>query len=240
MGAVGRDLTWDEWYAERDRIWSGRPNDVLVRETEGLRPGRALDLGCGEGADAVWLAGQGWRVTAADISCVALDRAAEHAVEAGVVDRIDWQRHDLGVSFPEGAFDLVSAQFLHSYGDLPREEILRRAADAVAPGGTLLIEGHSGPAPWDDDQGHGQGQDGDDRHGQNGDHGHGHGHSNGHASGHDELHLPSPDEVVAALRLPEGEWEVLLSEEHRRTQTGPDGTPAIRTDNTVKLRRRAL
>lgn len=94
---------WDERYRESHRIWSGKPNAALVREVEGLAPGRALDLGCGEGADAVWLAREGWQVTATDISRVALDRAAEHAADAGVADRIDWQFHDLGVSFPEGS-----------------------------------------------------------------------------------------------------------------------------------------
>ncbi|MFJ9061228.1 MULTISPECIES: class I SAM-dependent methyltransferase [unclassified Streptomyces] len=142
---------WDDRYRESDRIWSGDPNAALVREVDGLKPGRALDLGCGEGADAVWLARQGWTVTATDISRVALDRAAGHAADAGLADRIDWQWHDLGASFPEGEFDLVSAQFLHSMGDLPREEILRRAASAVAPGGVLLIVGHAGFPSWEHD-----------------------------------------------------------------------------------------
>ncbi|MFB8027727.1 SAM-dependent methyltransferase [Streptomyces sp. NPDC056465] len=142
---------WDDRYRESDRIWSGDPNAPLVREVEGLKPGRALDLGCGEGADAVWLARQGWTVTATDISRVALGRAAGHAADAGVEDRVDWQWHDLGASFPEGEFDLVSAQFLHSMGDLPRDEILRRAASAVAPGGVLLIVGHAGFPSWEHD-----------------------------------------------------------------------------------------
>ncbi|MFF7154213.1 methyltransferase domain-containing protein [Streptomyces sp. NPDC008139] len=140
---------WNARYSGSERIWSGDPNTVLVREVAGLSPGRALDLGCGEGGDAIWLAGQGWRVTATDISGVALDRAARHAEEAGVGDRINWQRHDLGVSFPEGAFDLVSAQFLHTLGEMPREEILRAAAAAVAPGGVLLVVGHSGFPAWE-------------------------------------------------------------------------------------------
>ncbi|MFF4247778.1 SAM-dependent methyltransferase [Streptomyces sp. NPDC001822] len=140
---------WDDRYRESDRIWSGKPNTVLVREVEDLKPGRALDLGCGEGADAVWLARGGWQVTATDISRVALERAAVHAADAGVADRVDWQWHDLGATFPAGEYDLVSAQFLHSMGDLPRERILRRAAEAVAPGGVLLIVGHAGFPSWD-------------------------------------------------------------------------------------------
>ncbi|GJF31330.1 methyltransferase [Kitasatospora sp. NE20-6] len=140
---------WDTRYATANRIWSGNPNTALVRETTGLVPGRALDLGCGEGADAVWLARQGWRVTAVDVSAVALGRAAGHAADAGVGDLVDWQQHDLSVSFPAGSFDLVSAQFLHSPADLPREQVLRAAAEAVAPGGVLLVVGHAGPPSWD-------------------------------------------------------------------------------------------
>ncbi|MBV7671192.1 methyltransferase domain-containing protein [Streptomyces halstedii] len=199
---------WDDRYRESDRIWSGNPNTVLVREVEGLKPGRALDLGCGEGADAVWLARWGWRVTATDISRVALERAAVHAAEAGVTDRVDWQWHDLGATFPEGEYDLVSAQFLHSMGDLPREEILRRAARAVAPGGVLLIVGHAGFPHWE----------------QNPD---------------PSVRFPTPDEVLASLELPDGAWEVLLSDEHERVQNDPDGNPTTRTDNALKVRRTA-
>ena len=145
---MSEESDWDARYAESDRVWSGRVNTVLAREIEGVAPGHALDLGCGEGADAIWLAARGWRVTAVDISGVALERAAAHARDAGVADRIDFQRRDLGESFPDGAFDLVSAQFLHSWGELPRERILRRAAAAVAPGGILLIEGHLDHGPF--------------------------------------------------------------------------------------------
>lgn len=199
---------WNARYAESDRIWSGKPNAALVREVADLTPGRALDLGCGEGGDAIWLAGQGWRVTAVDVSQVALDRAAGHAAAAGVADRIDWQRHTLGETFPEGTFDLVSSQFLHTFGELPREEVLRTAAGAVAPGGVLLVVGHSGPPPWEPDA-------------------------------HPEVRLPVAREVLADLRLAEGEWEVLVCEEHERLQTAPDGQQMVRTDNTVKVRRLA-
>ncbi|WP_030710963.1 class I SAM-dependent methyltransferase [Streptomyces sp. NRRL F-2580] len=143
---------WDERYSESTRIWSGNPNATLVREVQRLAPGRALDLGCGEGADAVWLARRGWRVTGTDISKVALGRAAEHAAEAGVGDLVEWQRHDFTESFPEGEFDLVSACFLHNYGDFPRARVLRTAAAAVAPGGVLLVVGHAGGPSWDPDR----------------------------------------------------------------------------------------
>ena len=139
---------WEERYGERERVWSGRVNVRLIEVVEPMTPGRALDLGCGEGADALWLAERGWHVTAVDIAQTALDRAASDAVGRHVVDRIDFQRHDLTVSFPDGAFDLVSAQFLHSTVPMDRAKLLRRAADAVAPGGTLLVVDHAAAPPW--------------------------------------------------------------------------------------------
>ncbi|MFA7763551.1 class I SAM-dependent methyltransferase [Streptomyces sp. NRRL S-448] len=151
-GAAAGEEFWDWRYGENHRIWSGEANAMLVHEVSALAPGRALDLGCGEGADAVWLARRGWTVTGTDISGVALGRAAEHAAEAGVTDRVSFARHDLTESFPQGEFDLVSACFLHNYGDFPRDAVLRTAAAAVAPGGTLLVVGHAGWAPWQEDR----------------------------------------------------------------------------------------
>ncbi len=141
------DEFWEQFYGERDQVWSGRANVVLVEEIDGLAPGTALDIGCGEGADAIWLASRGWRVTAADIAQAALDRGAAHAADAGVGDRITWARHDFSQSIPEGTFDLVSAHFLHSPVDDPRDSALRAAAEAVAPGGTLLVVSHEA-VPW--------------------------------------------------------------------------------------------
>ena len=143
---------WDAHYARHVEVWSGAPNAVLVDETSGLRPGAALDLGCGEGADAVWLARRGWRVTGADISEVALERASRRAAAAGVAGRVTWERFDLGESFPAGAFDLVTAHYLHSPRPARRVLALQQAAGAVAPGGTLLVVGHASLAPWSWDQ----------------------------------------------------------------------------------------
>jgi SAM-dependent methyltransferase len=140
--------TWEEHYGERDRVWSGRVNVRLAEIASTVKPGRALDLGCGEGGDAMWLAEHGWHVVAVDISETALQRAAEDADTYGLVDRIDFQQHDLSDSFPAGTYDLISAQFLHSMAHLDRPRILRQAADAVAPGGLLLIVDHAGPPPW--------------------------------------------------------------------------------------------
>jgi SAM-dependent methyltransferase len=139
---------WDERYAEKDRIWSGRVNAQLAAAAEGITPGRALDLGCGEGGDAVWLAEHGWHVVAVDVSETALTRAADEAQRRGVRDRIDFAHHDLSESLPDGRFDLVSAQYLHSFVRLERPAILRKAAEALAPGGLLVICDHGAAPPW--------------------------------------------------------------------------------------------
>ena len=140
--------TWEQHYASRPQVWSGRVNAQLSAVAPQLGGIRALDLGCGEGADAIWLAEQGWRVVAVDVSGTALSRARAAATSRGVAEHIDFQQHDLTRSFPEGTFDLVSAHFLHSTVEMDRSEILRRAAAAVAPGGALLIVDHAAAPPW--------------------------------------------------------------------------------------------
>jgi len=133
---------WDRRYAERDQLWSGQPNGALVAEIAGLAPGRVLDVGCGEGADAVWLAGRGWEVTALEVSGLALERAAQHARDAGVDVR--WVHAGLAeAALPPGSFDLVSAQYpaLQRTADAAAERALLRA---VAPGGVLLLVHHAG------------------------------------------------------------------------------------------------
>jgi SAM-dependent methyltransferase len=139
---------WEAHYGERERVWGGRVNARLAEVVEPIAPGRALDLGCGEGADALWLAEHGWHVTAVDISQTALDRAVADAAARNVEASIDFQRHDLTESFPDGVFDLVSAQFLHSTVPMDRAQLLRRAAGAVAKGGTMLIVDHGAAPPW--------------------------------------------------------------------------------------------
>lgn len=144
---------WEARYLEKDQIWSGRVNPVMAAIVADLPPGRALDLGCGEGGDAVWLAERGWTVTAVDVSQVAIDRGAAHAEAAGVTG-ITWERHDLTATFPTGPFDLVSAQFFQSPIEFPRMSLLRRAADLVAPGGVLLSVAHAAAPPWSDHHDH--------------------------------------------------------------------------------------
>jgi SAM-dependent methyltransferase len=136
--------SWDERYRSRGTLWSGDANPQLVREATDLAPGAALDAGCGEGADAIWLAERGWRVTAVDFSAVALERGAARAAELGppVSGRIEWHHADLGVWAPaESSYDLVSVQFMQLPKE-PREAMFRRLAASVSPGGMLLIVGH--------------------------------------------------------------------------------------------------
>jgi SAM-dependent methyltransferase len=137
----GSAAEWDARYAEVDKVWSGHPNGTLVTEVAGLPPARALDVGCGEGADAVWLARNGWDVTALDVSQVALDRAALHARQAGV--EVRWVHAGLlDAPLSPGAFDLVSAQY-PVLRRTPTHEAERALLAAVAPGGLLLVVHHA-------------------------------------------------------------------------------------------------
>lgn len=132
---------WDARYASAEQVWSGQPNTALVAEVAGLTPGRALDVGCGEGADAVWLAGRGWEVTALDVSRVALDRAARHARDAGV--EVRWLPGGLvGAPLDAGAYDLVCALY-PALARTPDGEAEGVLIGAVAPGGVLLVVHHA-------------------------------------------------------------------------------------------------
>ena len=134
---------WEERYSGDEQMWSGRPNPQLVAEASRLTPGTALDVGCGEGGDVIWLARQGWRVTGADFSAAGLARAARHAAEAGVSDLTAWWQVDARTFEADGrSFDLVTSHYLHP-PDGGMVEVTRRLAGAVAPGGHLLVVGHA-------------------------------------------------------------------------------------------------
>ncbi|MFB9836093.1 class I SAM-dependent methyltransferase [Actinoallomurus acaciae] len=139
---------WDGVHAARPAADDPRPNVRLTEVVTGLPPGDALDLGCGNGGDALWLAGQGWHVTAVDISAVAVERLAALARSSGLDDRVTTARHDLHGSFPQGRFDLICAHYLHTPFDLDRATVLRSAAHALRPGGRLLVVDHGSTAPW--------------------------------------------------------------------------------------------
>lgn len=138
--APGDSAEWDARYGEAP-IWSGDPNGGLVAEVADLPAGRALDVGCGEGADAVWLARRGWSVTGLDVSKVALDRAAGHAADAGVA--VTWLHSGLvEADLPGGSFDLVSAQY-PALLRTPGQDAERALLAAVAPGGVLIVVHHA-------------------------------------------------------------------------------------------------
>lgn len=139
---------WDGVYAARPAAVDPQPNVRLVETVTELPPGAALELGCGEGGDSLWLARRGWKVTAVDISSVAVERLAEHARSLGLGDRVTTAPYDLHESFPQGRYDLISAHYLHTPHDLDRAAVLRAAVHRLRPGGRLLVVDHGSTAPW--------------------------------------------------------------------------------------------
>ncbi len=126
-----------------DAVADRPPNAHLIAEAGDLRPGRALDAGCGHGSDTFWLAAHGWHVTAVDFSAAALAHARSTAEAAGgdVAERVDWVEADLASWTPQpGHYDLVACLYVHVAGSV--EEMVRRMGAGVAPGGTLLLVGH--------------------------------------------------------------------------------------------------
>jgi len=202
---------WEERYLthrdESGKMWSGRVNPAVAREVAELAPGTALELGSGEGADALWIAARGWTVTALDISPAALAVGAKEAAARGLADRIAWVQEDLVVWRPTAEYDLVTSAFFHSPFDFPREQILRRAAGAVAPGGRLLVVGHGAPPP---------------------------GSNHDHAM--EGPPLPTSDEVLASLELPT-DWVVETNTLVERAITLPDGTETAVADTVLRVRR---
>ena len=139
---------WEQRWAQvlrehPDKVASRPPNAHLVEAYAGVPAGRALDAGCGHGAESIWLAAQGWQVTAVDFSTTALGiaRSTARTIGADVADRIDWLAGDLGSWTPAPqAFDLVSCLYVHVGGSVP--ELVRRLGSGVAPGGSLFLVGH--------------------------------------------------------------------------------------------------
>lgn len=210
---------WESQYADSERRWSGKVNSTTADVVATLAVGDALELGCGEGGDAIWMAEQGWRVTAVDISTTAVRRGAQAAASRGVSDRIGWVAHDLSTWSTEAMFDLVTATFFHSRTEFPRTEILRRAAGRLRGGGHLLIVSHLFQSdddlpPWV----------------------HRHMEETGE-HGPPPVDLTSEDEI-AELALDPADWEVVLAEVRRREATGPDGVEHAAMKDAVTLLRR--
>jgi SAM-dependent methyltransferase len=130
---------WNQRYDAAELVWTAGPNATFARLAEGLEVGRALDLGAGEGRNAIWLAARGWEATAVDFSDVALDKASQLAAHAGV--ELATVVADVAEYVPESEFDLVAVVYLHLPASA-RTTVYRRAARAVAPGGTLIVLGH--------------------------------------------------------------------------------------------------
>jgi SAM-dependent methyltransferase len=212
---------WDDRYGSADQLWSGKPNAQLVAQLADLLPGRALDAGCGEGADAIWLAGRGWTVTAVDVSVVALKRGAEAAVALLGDDgaaRITWQQADLLSWTPPAAeFDLVTSHYMHApdYTGLHR-----RLADGVRPGGTFLAVAHHAedlPATIVERS------TADERHE----------HAAGHGAGD---RFPTTEQMRAALAA--DAWDVMVADAPGREVSDLDGNTVTVRDMVLRAVRR--
>ena len=253
-----------DYWATHWREISGRgdvlqlpPNPYLISEVGGLVPGTALDAGCGAGAEAAWLAEQGWQVTAVDISDDVLARAAR---QPRPVQPIRWVRADLSVWAPEGRFDLVTTHYAHSV--LSQLEFYRRLSSWVAPGGTLFIVGHLDRPNHDHDrghdhrEGHGSGRCAGQGHGHDGQ---GHGRDGEGPAGGPEPGSQDPDRnapgtgtpgtveppaeaTVTAARtanvLDPERWEIVTADERVRTVAGGGGAPRELHDVVVRAVRR--
>ena len=132
--------SWDGRYGGSELVWGSGPNRFLVDEVGDLAPGVALDVACGEGRNAIWLAERGWRVVGVDFSPIGLDKARRLAAERGV--EVEWVVGDLATWEPAGSYGLVEVMYLHLPPDL-RRRVLARMAASVAAGGTMLVVGHA-------------------------------------------------------------------------------------------------
>lgn len=207
---------WEERYTTSGSMWSGEVNATLAEALADLAPARAIDLGCGEGADVLWLAEHGWDALGLDLSPTAIDRARAEATAraldgepgAGTAGRARFEACDLTRWTPSpGSVELVTASFFHSRVELERTAILRRAATAVGPGGHLVVLSHAAPPPW----AHGD---------------------------HHDMEMLSAQQEAQQLDLPAQDWTVATAAQIERGTTDPDGGPSHLEDSLLILRRR--
>lgn len=205
---------WESRYAGQDQVWSGKVNGILAEVATMLHPGTALDLGCGEGGDVIWLAQHGWTATGVDISATAVARGRAAAVHLGIAaEAARFEAGDLSTWRPSGLFDLVTCSYLHTFdAAMPREQILRRAVSFVAPGGHLLITSHAAAPPWA---------------------------KHSERSEHHKHDFPSPREELETLELDSAEWEVVISATQDREAQGPGGITGTVSDTVTLVRRTA-
>lgn len=202
---------WEARYADADRVWSGRVNRVLADTADALPPARAIDLGCGEGGDAIWLAQHGWDVLGVDLSPTAVERSRTAAEGLGITNgSVRFEAADLETWRAPEPVELVSASFLHSWPvTTDRAGILRAATTFVAPGGVLLVVSHAAAPPWADPE-----------------------------LVH-EHRFPTPQEDLDALALDPAAWDVVTCELREREGRSPAGETGTLLDGVVLVRRRA-
>lgn len=145
---VDHAAMWEQRYQERDAVWSGKVNATMADAVGALAPGRALDVGCGEGGDALWLAQRGWHVLGVDISPTAVGRASKQAEVEHLDPLASFKAVDILTWEPAEPFDLVVSSFLHSAAQFPRPRMLTRMATWVAHKGRLVVVSHAEPPPW--------------------------------------------------------------------------------------------
>ncbi|MDU0347356.1 class I SAM-dependent methyltransferase [Actinomyces sp. MRS3W] len=202
-----RQTEWESRYAAAERLWSGAPNDWLSLATDWI-PGRSLDVGCGEGADVLWLAEHGWRATGVDFAPTAVERMLAEARRRGLAERVRGLVLDLSAApLPPGPFDLVTSFYVHggpAPGSLDLPRLLVRLTELVDEGGRLLTAVHCVNPPW---------------------------------HRHHALTYRPEALTDAVLDAAAGTWDVEVSEERWRDAVSPDGEPGRRSDAVVCLRR---
>ncbi len=209
---------WQDRYANGQGASRRDPSPSLLAEVADLPPGRALEAGCGWGADALWLASRGWHVTAVDVAPAAVNQArrAAETADPGAAARITWTAADLLTWDPAARFDLVTSHYVHVPG--PPQALVSRLASWVAPAGTLLVVGH--------EHRHGHGSH-DDDHGTHG------GTGTGSPPVSARLEIA---QITSTLRVED--WQILTAEARTHTVDRPNGAPlAVLNDVVVRAQR---